>query len=51
MAMEPVEKIFDTWEDAEFAYYEENQCNSDDPDKEEGAIIRWLENNNFSVNE
>lgn len=48
---EPVEYTFGSWEEASEAYYKYNQCNSDNPDKEEAAIMRWLDDMEYTVKE
>ena len=42
---------FKNWEEAEVAYYESHQCDSDDVDVEEGRIMRWLDENGHTVDE
>lgn len=40
---------FDTWSDAEDAYYAHHQCDSDDADKEQARVERWVESEGHVV--
>ena len=40
---------FDTWEQAQDAYYAHHQCDSDDVEKEEARIIRWIEEEGHTI--
>lgn len=41
--MEKEVKLFDSWEQASEEYYKSHDCMSDDVDKEDAAIERWIE--------
>jgi hypothetical protein len=42
---------FKTWEDAEIEFYKLEDCLSDDPDKEQARVERWIEDNNHVIEE
>lgn len=42
---------FKTYDEAEEKFYETNDCVSDDSDKEQARVERWLEDNSHEVEE
>jgi len=44
-------RIFETWTEATTAYYKTHDCMSDDSDKENTKVERWIEDMGYIVNE
>ena len=42
-------KVFSSWEDAETEFYKTHDCMSDDSDKEEARVERWIDEMGYEV--
>lgn len=49
--MTKIHIIFKTFQEAQEAYYKTHDCISDDWEKEENAILRWIETNGYSISD
>jgi len=41
--------VFDNWEQAQDYYYKHHQCDSDDVEKEQALIERWIESEGHTI--